>query len=180
MTIVLLDPRWPEMIPCTAIKLLDDPHTLLVTHIDQKVQQLLANGATLIVAPSLQDPLYIAANIMRTALERGEWEAQQTHRSLVPYLQEETVEFIAAIAAEDDVEMCKELSDILLQVLFHAELASRRNAFDLNDVATAFITKMRNRAPYLFDNSSGVVSVEEQQYLWELGKRQERQKPHTR
>ena len=67
-----------------------------------------------------------------------------------------------------------ELSDLLLQILFHAELASERGAFDFSDVADAFVQKMRRRAPYLFDGSTGPVDKATQDRLWEEGKAREK------
>ena len=54
-----------------------------------------------------------------------------------------------------------------------AEIAARRGAFTLDDVAQAFVTKMRSRAPYLFDGTEDVVGVEEQERLWVEGKARE-------
>ena len=83
-------------------------------------------------------------------------------------------EFAAAVEeGASESELCTELGDVLLQVLFHAEIAARRGAFDFGDVATSFVRKMRSRAPYLFDGSTGVVSVERQDTLWARGKASE-------
>ena len=69
----------------------------------------------------------------------------------------------------------RELGDVLLQLLFHAELGRRREAFSLDDVAASFIAKMRSRAPYLFDGTSSMVAQEEQDRLWIDGKRAEQE-----
>lgn len=71
-------------------------------------------------------------------------------------------------------ELCKELSDVLLQVLFHAEIANRRGAFDIGHVAGAFVEKLRSRAPYLFESVERQVPKTEQDRLWEEGKQRER------
>ena len=52
------------------------------------------------------------------------WDRQQTHATLRPYLLEEAYEALEAIDAEDDAELCKELGDVLLQVVFHAQIAA--------------------------------------------------------
>ena len=76
--------------------------------------------------PSRDDPAWQAQNIMRRALTVGEWEREQTHETLLPYLWEETTELAEAITTQaDDVELMAELGDVLLQVLFHAEIAAR-------------------------------------------------------
>ena len=121
--------------------------------------------------PSRDDPAWQAQNIMRRALTVGEWEREQTHETLLPYLREETTELAEAITTQaDDVELMAELGDVLLQVLFHAEIAARRGAFDFDDVVGSFIGKMRRRSPYLFDGTTSVVPQSEQKRLWELGK----------
>ena len=121
--------------------------------------------------PSRDDPTWQAQNIMRRALTVGEWEREQTHETLLPYLREETTELAEAITTQaDDAELMAELGDVLLQVLFHAEIAARRGAFDFDDVVGSFIGKMRRRSPYLFDGTTSVVPQSEQKRLWELGK----------
>ena len=122
-------------------------------------------------APSRDDPAWQAQNIMRRALTVGEWEREQTHETLLPYLREETTELAEAITTRaDDAELMAELGDVLLQLLFHAEIAARRGAFDFGDVVRSFIGKMRRRSPYLFDGTTSVVPQSEQKRLWELGK----------
>ena len=124
--------------------------------------------------PSLDDPTWQAQNIMRRALTVGEWEREQTHETLLPYLREETTELAEAITTQaNDAELMAELGDVLLQVLFHAEIAARRGAFDFDDVVGSFIGKMRRRSPYLFDGTTSVVPQSEQKRLWELGKHAE-------
>lgn len=124
--------------------------------------------------PSRDDPAWQAQNIMRRALTVGEWEREQTHETLLPYLREETTELAEAITTQaDDAELMAELGDVLLQVLFHAEIAARRGAFDFGDVVRSFIGKMRCRSPYLFDGTTSVVPQSEQKRLWELGKHAE-------
>lgn len=125
-------------------------------------------------APSRDDPTWQAQNIMRRALMVGEWEREQTHETLLPYLREETTELAEAITTQaNDAELMAELGDVLLQVLFHAEIAARRGAFDFGDVVGSFIGKMRRRSPYLFDGTTSVVPQSEQKRLWELGKHAE-------
>ncbi len=127
--------------------------------------------------PSQDDPAWQAQNIMRRALTVGEWEREQTHETLLPYLREETTELAEAITTQaDDAELMAELGDVLLQVLFHAEIAARRGAFDFGDVVGSFIGKMRRRSPYLFDGTTSVVPQSEQKRLWELGKHAEGQR----
>ena len=79
------------------------------------------------------------------------WDAQQTHRSLVQYLVEETAETVEAIETGDGDLLREELGDLLLQVLFHAEIAAERpDGFDLEDVARGIGDKLIARHPYVF------------------------------
>lgn len=201
MTILVLDPRWPDMIPLAAATSLEGPivytdevpvsvrwnlgdisttesatGTLVTTDPDDvEVRTRIAAGEKVIEAPSLSDPLHQAQQVMRTARTRGEWEMAQTHETLIEYLEQETHELIDAIRNHHpDDALKKELSDLLLQILFHAEIASRRGAFTFPDVAQAFVDKMRNRAPYLFDGSTGTVAKDEQDRLWAEGKAREK------
>ena len=78
------------------------------------------------------------------------WDREQTHMSLRRHLVEEAYEAVAAIEAGDDAEMPDELGDILLQVVFHAQIASEDGRFDIDDVAEAIVTKLRRRHPHIF------------------------------
>ena len=115
-----------------------------------------------------------AIGVMHRALVQGEWEQSQTHHSLIPYLREESEEFIEAVEqGASEQELINELGDVLLQVLFHAEIAARRGAWDFGDVAASFVAKMRSRSPYLFNGHRGMVTVEEAERLWAEGKARE-------
>ncbi len=78
------------------------------------------------------------------------WDAEQTHLSLVHYLVEETCEVIEAIETGDDADLVEELGDLMLQVLFHAEIASETGRFTIEDVATRIADKLIARHPYVF------------------------------
>ena len=79
------------------------------------------------------------------------WDAQQTHRSLVQYLVEETAETVEAIETGDNELLREELGDLLLQVLFHAEIAAENpDGFGLEDVARGIADKLIARHPYVF------------------------------
>lgn len=85
---------------------------------------------------------------------RGEngcpWDREQTHQSLKPYLLEETHEVLEAIDDGDMYKMAEELGDLLLQVIFHAQIAKENGAFDINDVVSAITEKMIHRHPHVF------------------------------
>ncbi|MFM7030058.1 MAG: MazG nucleotide pyrophosphohydrolase domain-containing protein [Micrococcales bacterium] len=84
------------------------------------------------------------------------WDAEQTHRTLVQYLLEETYELIEALEAGNRDEVMEELGDVLYQVVFHSDLASAGSLgepFDIQDVAAITAAKMRNRHPHVFGTS---------------------------
>lgn len=78
------------------------------------------------------------------------WDAEQTHLSLVHYLVEETCEVIEAIESGTDADLVEELGDLMLQVLFHAEIAAESGRFDIEDVAAGIADKLVARHPYVF------------------------------
>ena len=131
------------------------------------------------------DEIEDAVALMARALRQGEWEQEMTHQSLLPYLRQETEELAEVVSAMEKLadsdtpkwmeqELCKELADVLLQVLFHAEIANRRGSFDIGHVAGAFVVKLQSRAPYLFESVERVVPKNEQDRLWAEGKERER------
>ena len=78
------------------------------------------------------------------------WDRKQTHASLRPYLIEEVFEFIDAVDRGDAGHMKDELGDILLQIVFHAEIERRKGGFDFNDVAEAISRKLVRRHPHVY------------------------------
>ena len=99
--------------------------------------------------------------LMRDLRARCEWDANQTHDSLRPYLIEEAHELDEAIRDRNDAQMREELGDVLLQVLFHSVVAEQRGAFDIGDVAHGLITKMRRRHPHLYEGRASAVGAHE-------------------
>lgn len=81
------------------------------------------------------------------------WDARQTHESLVPNLIEETYEVVDTIRRRDEVHLKEELGDLLLQVVFHSELAEESGAFDFDQVAHAICEKLVHRHPHVFGNA---------------------------
>lgn len=78
------------------------------------------------------------------------WDAEQTHESLVTNLIEEAYETVDAIQRCDDADMTEELGDLLLQVVFHSEIASEENRFTLEEVARGISEKLIRRHPHVF------------------------------
>ncbi|MBX7222438.1 MAG: nucleoside triphosphate pyrophosphohydrolase [Blastocatellia bacterium] len=80
------------------------------------------------------------------------WDREQTHETLKPYLIEESYEVLTAIDEQDDTELKKELGDVLLQVLFHSQIASETERFDVLDVVEELHDKLIRRHPHVFAN----------------------------
>ena len=101
------------------------------------------------------------------------WDREQNHMSIRLCAVEEVYELVDAIEAADDGEMVEELGDLLLQVVFHAQMASERGAFDFDDVAKHISQKLVRRHPHVFGEAKvkDVGAVWEQ---WEKIKRDEK------
>lgn len=104
------------------------------------------------------------------------WDAEQTHQSLTRYLLEEAYEVLEAIESGPEVDYAllrEELGDLLLQVLFHARIASERPAdqggFDIDDVAGDLADKLVRRHPHVFESSSD-ASAADLNETWEQNK----------
>jgi MazG family protein len=78
------------------------------------------------------------------------WDHEQTHRTLARHLLEETHETLEAIDAGDDDRLREELGDVLLQVVFHAQIAADEGAWDVDDVAEGIVRKLIRRHPHVF------------------------------
>jgi tetrapyrrole methylase family protein/MazG family protein len=78
------------------------------------------------------------------------WDKEQTHQSLKPYVIEEAYEVWDAIDDGDPEKLCEELGDLLLQIVFHAQLAAETQTFTMNDVVESIVTKLIRRHPHVF------------------------------
>jgi nucleoside triphosphate diphosphatase len=101
------------------------------------------------------------------------WDREQTHLSLRRHAIEEVYELIDAIEARDDHEMAEELGDLLLQVVFHCQLARERGAFDFERVCRLLVEKLVRRHPHVF-GATKVANVDEVWANWERIKRAEK------
>jgi MazG family protein len=108
------------------------------------------------------------------------WDREQDHRSLRWQAVEEVYELIDAIEAGDDREMEEELGDLLMQVVFHCQLAKERGAFDFEDAARHIAEKLVRRHPHVFGQVK-VKDVDQVWANWERIKQAEKQgTPHAR
>ncbi len=101
------------------------------------------------------------------------WDLKQDFYSLIPYTIEEAYEVADAIERNDLDDLCGELGDLLLQVVFHSRIAEERGLFDFEQVSAAIADKLIRRHPHVF---AGAVfaSDEERQQAWDDAKTQER------
>jgi tetrapyrrole methylase family protein / MazG family protein len=102
------------------------------------------------------------------------WDREQTHSTLRTYLIEEAYEVLGALDSRDDAKFAEELGDLLLQVLFHAQIAAEDRRFSISDVIREIHDKMIRRHPHVFGNTRAKTSAEVLRN-WELLKKQERQ-----
>lgn len=85
------------------------------------------------------------------------WDREQTHKSLIPYLLEETYEVIERIEESDPEKLKEELGDLLLHVVFHAQIASDEGEFDIDDVSKAISDKLIRRHPHVFEKKADLT-----------------------
>jgi XTP/dITP diphosphohydrolase len=105
------------------------------------------------------------------------WDAEQTHESLAPHLLEESFEALDALESGDPDAVREELGDVLLQVYFHAEVASERTdgtGYTIDDVAEGIAAKLIRRHPHVFSDVS-VSGADEVKLNWDAIKAAERQ-----
>lgn len=101
------------------------------------------------------------------------WDAEQTPESLAPYILEEACEAIEAIESGAPARIVDELGDLLLQIVFQAEIFAERGVFDFADVAAGINVKLRRRHPHVFAGRTTAKSTEELSRQWEHIKREE-------
>jgi MazG family protein len=101
------------------------------------------------------------------------WDREQSHMTLRRHAIEEVYELIDAIEAGDDHEMAEELGDLLLQVVFHCQLARERGAFGFEKVCRLIVEKLIRRHPHVFGTTK-VKNVDEVWANWEKIKRAEK------
>lgn len=113
---------------------------------------------------------------LRTSPEGCAWTKAQTHKSLTPYLIEESYEAAATIdEGKTDGELRDELGDLLLQIVFHAQIAAERGAFTFDDVAKSIVDKLTRRYPTILGNEPNTLKTpEEIDRRWEEIKAEER------
>lgn len=101
------------------------------------------------------------------------WDRAQTHETLIKNLREESEEVIKAIQNKDDENLCEELGDLLLQVLFHAHIAGEQKRFTLAQVINGLNKKLIRRHPHVFGKKKA-STPEEALAMWKAVKVKEK------
>lgn len=99
------------------------------------------------------------------------WDRKQTHRTLLPYILEESYEVIEAVKKNSDSELKEELGDVLLQVIFHSEIARGRGKFDIYEVISGLNHKLISRHPHVFGTKKGLKTDAHVRDFWEAEKK---------
>jgi tetrapyrrole methylase family protein/MazG family protein len=121
--------------------------------------------------PAIEDLLRVMARLRSPT--GCPWDREQSHMTLRRHAIEEVYELIDAIEARDDHEMAEELGDLLLQVVFHCQLARERGAFNFERVCRLLVEKLVRRHPHVFGKTK-VKDVDEVWTNWEKIKRAEK------
>ncbi|GAB3446046.1 nucleoside triphosphate pyrophosphohydrolase [Actinophytocola sediminis] len=206
--VVLVDPTRPDVLPLAALPLVragasvyaskdlgvelpvppaalaeETSVVLLVGDLDDPgAVALVAGGASVIRVPRPAGTALVdAVAVMDRLRSPGgcPWDAEQTHDSLRQYLVEECFELLEAIEDGDRVALREELGDVLLQVLFHARVATEHvdQPFDIDDVATGLVAKLVGRHPHVFAGGDPAVhDATSQEHRWEELKQQEKRR----
>ena len=91
--------------------------------------------------------------VMERLRKECPWDREQTHESLKKYLIEEAYEVLDAIDSGEDEKLKEELGDLLLQPVFHAQIAKERGSFDIHDVIDTLVRKLIERHPHVFGDA---------------------------
>lgn len=101
------------------------------------------------------------------------WDREQTHSSLKKFLIEECAELLDSIDDKDDVGICEELGDLLMHIVFHANIAAKDGRFNFEDIAKVITEKMIHRHPHVFGDEK-VNHADEVLAVWNKAKAEEK------
>jgi ATP diphosphatase len=111
---------------------------------------------------------------LRTPVTGCPWDLEQNFATIAPYTIEEAHEVVDAIDRGDLDDLREELGDLLLQVVFHAQMASEQNAFAFGDVVEAITRKMIRRHPHVFADKNGNLASSHVKEVWDRIKAEEK------
>jgi tetrapyrrole methylase family protein/MazG family protein len=101
------------------------------------------------------------------------WDRKQTHQTLLKYLKEESAEVADAVRKGNPDHLCEELGDLLLQILFHSQIAAEKKRFTVNDVVDGLAKKLVRRHPHVF-GSMKLATARQVSARWDDIKKMER------
>ena len=125
-------------------------------------------------AQNAMQQLLVVMQRLRDPIGGCPWDLAQSFRTILPYTLEEVYEVADAVDRNDAAALCDELGDLLLQVVFMAQIASDQGLFDFEAVAQGIATKMIRRHPHVFADTV-YADVQARKQDWEAIKQQERQ-----
>ena len=102
------------------------------------------------------------------------WDREQTHKSLIPCLLEESYELVEALENDDEHLMEEELGDVLLQVLMHAQIANEEGKFGMSEVVNGIATKLVHRHPHVFNEGEQLENAKQVSEAWDQIKAKEK------
>jgi len=177
---VMLMERYPDDYPVYVLRDLGLPSEKVEKILLYELDRREFDYKVLVAVPKMREELFSVEKlgeimeVLRS--ERGcPWDREQTHRSLLPYVIEEAYEVAEALEEENREKLQEELGDLLLQVVFHAEIAREEGSFTFQEVVEGICAKLIRRHPHVFGetlvNSSSEVKIN-----WEMIKQQEKGK----
>jgi uncharacterized protein YabN with tetrapyrrole methylase and pyrophosphatase domain len=132
----------------------------------------------------MSDSVVELLSVMRQLRDRASgcpWDLAQDFRSIAPYTLEEAYEVVDAIERQDAMDLCEELGDLLLQVVFHAQMADEAGWFSFDTVVKGITQKLIRRHPHVFNRTEGQLHcVAQVNANWEQIKAQERAQKQQR
>jgi tetrapyrrole methylase family protein/MazG family protein len=101
------------------------------------------------------------------------WDKEQTHLSLKPLLIEEVYELVSAIEENNKEKIIEELGDILIHIVFHADIGRNQKAFSFNEIFKSAVSKLKRRHPHIFSSEKSNLSLDEVHKQWDKIKQEE-------
>ena len=160
----ILPPEFEVYLVTAAGTRLEMVKKVLLSELDFEAE--LNNLTSVYIPPVSKDLLKHELSFLRGVMRelRGAngcpWDKEQTHESLKKYLIEETGELLEALAGEDDDHIVEELGDVLLQVMFHAQIGEEDGYYNINDVIRTLSEKLIRRHPHVFGELKASTSEE--------------------
>ncbi|AHF05723.1 nucleoside triphosphate pyrophosphohydrolase [Desulfitobacterium metallireducens] len=168
---------YPDEAPAIIVQALGTPEQVVQKVKLYELDHQKFDHLTTVLVPPHKDVISMVKlqDVMRTLRAPGgcPWDREQTHETLKPYLIEESYEVLEAIEQKDMYNLTEELGDLLLQVIFHAQLAHEAEEFEFDDILRGIIHKLIHRHPHVFGDVH-VDNSEEVLQNWEEIKKQEK------